>query len=177
MTAAVVTSDRPPAARSFWQRRVLAPIVAQLTQGITPRKIAATIALGALLGVFPILGSTTLLCTLAGVVLCLNQPVIQAINFLVYPLQLLLLLPFYRAGEHLFSRNPVPLDIKMLLEHFHANVGQFLRDFGMIGLGGILVWALTAPIAGLLIFFIVHPMLQRFAARLRKPRANASPMP
>ncbi|MFP5305375.1 MAG: DUF2062 domain-containing protein, partial [Gammaproteobacteria bacterium] len=72
----------------FWQRRVVAPIVAQLRQGITPEKIALTLALGAVLGIFPILGSTTLLCAVAGVWLRLNQPVIQIVNYFMYPLQI-----------------------------------------------------------------------------------------
>ena len=94
---------------SWWQRRVIAPIVAQLKQGITPQQIALTLALGAVLGIFPILGATTALCALAGVWLRLNQPLIQLVNYLVYPLQLALLIPLYRAGERLFGAEPVPI--------------------------------------------------------------------
>ena len=54
--------------RSFWRRRVVEPIAGQLKQGITPEKIALTIALGMALGIFPILGSTMLLCALAAAV-------------------------------------------------------------------------------------------------------------
>jgi hypothetical protein len=163
MTAAVVTRTHPVPPPNFWRRRLLLPIIAQLQQGMTPRKIALTIALGALLGVFPILGTTTLLCTLAAIVLRLNQPIIQGVNFLVYPLQLALLIPFYRTGEYLLRRNPVPLDISMLLTRFHADAGQFFRDFGMIGVGGVIVWLLAAPLPGVMIFAIVHPLLHRLA--------------
>ena len=89
---------------SWWQRRVVAPIVQQLRQGITPQKIALTLALGGVLGIFPILGATTLLCGIAGVWLRLNQPIIQLVNYLVYPLQIALLIPFYRAGFPIFDR-------------------------------------------------------------------------
>src|ERR1700722_17675930 len=56
--------DAPPLApsgglRALWRRRVLELAMAQLRQGITPRKIALTIALGVTLGLFPILGTTT----------------------------------------------------------------------------------------------------------------------
>ena len=109
MSAAFTTSVAPAPPGSFWQRRVVAPIVVQLRQGITPEKIALTIALGGLvLSLFPILGSTTLLCGLAAVVLRLNQPIIQTVNLLAYPLQLALLIPFYRAGERLFGRRSRP---------------------------------------------------------------------
>ncbi|MGC4071325.1 MAG: DUF2062 domain-containing protein [Nibricoccus sp.] len=71
-------SQLPPAAaaqsakRNFWQRRVRDPLVAQLTQGITPEKIALTLAVGTACALFPIIGMTTLLCALAAIALRLN---------------------------------------------------------------------------------------------------------
>ena len=90
MTTTAPTESKP----SWWQRRVILPVKQQLTQGITADRIALTISLGITLGIFPILGSAILLCGLAGVMLKLNQPIIQAIGTLAYPLQLVLLLPF-----------------------------------------------------------------------------------
>jgi uncharacterized protein (DUF2062 family) len=155
-----------PAAPSFWQRRVIAPIASQLTQGVTPEKIALTIALGIALGVFPILGSTTLLCALAGILVRLNQPIIQAVNYLVYPLQLVLLIPFYRAGEHLLGRAPIPLSVSLLVDRFRADTLQFLKDFGMIGVGGILVWLIIAPVTIAAIYFSTRGPLRALSRRL-----------
>jgi uncharacterized protein (DUF2062 family) len=159
--------DAMPAAPSFWRRRVIAPIVAQLTQGVTPEKIALTVALGIALGVFPILGSSTALCAIAGVMIRLNQPIIQAVNYLVYPLQLVLLIPFYRAGEHLLGRAPIPLSITLLVDRFRADKGQFLTDFGMIGVGGILVWLIVAPIAIAGVYAATRGPLRKLARRVR----------
>jgi uncharacterized protein (DUF2062 family) len=155
-----------PAAPSFWQRRVIAPIASQLTQGVTPEKIALTIALGIALGVFPILGSTTLLCALAGILVRLNQPIIQAVNYLVYPLQLVLLIPFYRAGEHLLGRAPIPLSVSLLVDRFRADTLRFLKDFGMIGVGGILVWLIIAPVTIAAIYFSTRGPLRALSRRL-----------
>ena len=120
---------------SVWQRRVVAPIAAQLSQGITPEEISLTLALGIVLGVFPILGACTLLCGLAAWRLKLNQPIIQAVNYLVYPAQVLLLLPFYRAGENLFRQPHVPIfSVTELLARFSADPLQFLVDYGLVGL-------------------------------------------
>jgi uncharacterized protein (DUF2062 family) len=149
--------------QSFWHRRIVAPIVAQLTQGVTPQKIALTIALGLMLGVFPILGSTTVLCGLAAVSLRLNQPIIQLVNYLGYPLQLALLIPFYRAGEHLLGRAPIPLSIPLLFQRFSADFWQFLADFGMIAVGGILVWTIVAPCIAAVIYLSLLPALRRLA--------------
>ena len=164
-----MNADATPAASSFWQRRVITPIVTQLTQGVTPEKIAFTIALGIALGVFPILGSTTLLCAFAGILVRLNQPIIQSVNYLVYPLQLVLLIPFYRVGEHLLGRAPVPLSVTLLIDRFQADTFQFLKDFGMIGVGGILVWLIIAPVAVAAIYFITRGPLRALAGRVGRP--------
>ncbi|MDP9142924.1 MAG: DUF2062 domain-containing protein [Pseudomonadota bacterium] len=148
----------------FWQKRVVAPIVGQLRQGITPEKIALTIALGIVLGVFPILGATTLLCALAGLWLRLNQPVIQLINYFVYPLQIALLLPFYRAGETLFQQPHVPIfSVTDLMQRFQASPTQFMVDYGMVGVYGIVVWTLVAPLLIAALYFATRPVLRRLA--------------
>jgi uncharacterized protein (DUF2062 family) len=162
----------PAAGTSWWQRRVVAPIVAQLRQGITPQKIALTLALGAVLGIFPILGATTALCAVAGVWLRLNQPLIQLVNYLVYPLQLALLIPFYRAGEHLFGAEPVPIiDIPGLLARFGADPWQFILDYGMVGFYGIAVWSLAAGPLAALGYFLLRPTLVALARRPAAPGA------
>ncbi len=155
---------------SFWQRRIVAPIVAQLRQGITPEKIALTIALGGVLGIFPVIGATTTLCAVVGIRLRLNQPIIQTVNYFMYPLQIVLLIPFYRAGEDLFRQPHVPMvDVVGLVERFRAGPWQFLLDYGMVGLYGVVVWCLLAPLAAALIYYTLRPLLRR----LKPPSGNS----
>jgi uncharacterized protein (DUF2062 family) len=147
-------SSSPGRPSSFWRRRVVDPLMGQLKQGITPEKLALSLALGLVLGCFPILGAATLLCTVAGLALGLNQPVIQAVNQVVYPLQLALLLPHYRAGEWLFQTPSVPLSIPMLYDRFAADWRQFLQDYGLLALQGVAVWCLVAPLVAAGVYFL-----------------------
>ena len=149
---------------SLVQRRIVAPVLAQLKQGITPEKIALTAALGAVIAVFPILGSTTLLCGIAAWWLRLNQPIIQLVNYLCYPLQFLLLLPFYRAGEW-FGAPHVALSIPDLLARFEAGPTQFIADFGLVALGGVAAWMLAAPLAIAGLYFGLRPVLRGMLRR------------
>lgn len=167
-------SAAAPERASLWQRRVVAPIVAQLKQGITPRKIALTLALGGTLGIFPILGACTLLCAVAGVWLRLNQPIIQLVNYLVYPVQIALLIPFYRAGERLFGAEPVPiLNVADLVARFGAGPWQFLLDYGRVGLYGIVVWMLVAPALAALTYLLLKPILESLTSSAAGPRPPA----
>ena len=170
------TASQPAAAEggTFWQRRVVRPIVQQLSQGISPEKIALTIALGFALSIFPILGSTTVLCGLAGALLRLNQPLIQMVNYGAYPVQLMLLIPFYRAGELLLRRAPVPLNIPLLLERFQQDTARFFQDFGMIAIGGILVWLLAAPVLIGTIYYSLRPALRALGGCIHRERGPIS---
>jgi uncharacterized protein (DUF2062 family) len=164
-------TEAPPRP-TWWRYWLIAPVVAQLRQGITPEHIALTIALATTLGVFPILGATTLLCVLVAARLRLNQPLMQLANYLIYPLQLALLLPFYRTGETLFGQPHVPiLSIAQLASRFRLDPRQFFIDYGMVGVYGVAVWMLVAPLMAGLIYFALRPLLQRIALRSALSRA------
>jgi hypothetical protein len=155
---------------SLWRRWVVNPVIAQLTQGITPGKIAQAIAFGVTIGVFPLLGTPTLLSLAIGIPMKLNQPVLQVFRELSYPLQLATVLLFMRAGESLFGAEHVPLSIPMLMERFFAHPGQFLADFGMIGLYAVVVWLLIAPLLLGTIYFISRPIIEHLSQRLTRSR-------
>jgi uncharacterized protein (DUF2062 family) len=164
-------ASQPSRLKKFWRERVVAVIVAQFTQGVTPQKIALTIALGISLGVFPILGATTLLCFITGIIFKLNQPVIQLVNYLVSALQLLMILVFVRIGEWLMRASPVSFSIPELLRKFHESPVKFFQEFGMTGLHGVVAWLVIAPFLTALIYFLLLPPLKKIS-QLSRPKAN-----
>src|SRR6187399_1944856 len=98
--------------REFLQSRLADPLRTLLRQGVTPRELALCLALGTALGLIPILGVSTALCALGALVLRLNMPAIQLVNYLLTPLQLVLIIPLLRFGEYLVGapRFPVTLE-------------------------------------------------------------------
>jgi uncharacterized protein (DUF2062 family) len=151
--------------KQFWRERVLGLIVGQLKQGITPQKISLTIALGLTLGVFPILGATTLLCLGFGLWLKLNQPILQVVNCLVSALQLALILVFVRIGEFVVRASPVSFSIPEMFRKFHESPAGFFREFGVPGLHGIIGWLLLAPELTAVLYFCFLPLLKKLARR------------
>ncbi|MDE3187439.1 MAG: DUF2062 domain-containing protein [Acidobacteriota bacterium] len=79
-----------------------------LLQGISPRRLALTLALGFAIGCIPVVGVPTLLCAALALALKLNLPAIQAANYLAMPLQVLLILPFMRLGGWMFASGHQP---------------------------------------------------------------------
>ncbi len=157
---------------ALWRRRVLEATLAQLRQGITPRKIALTIALGVALGLFPVLGTTTVLCLLTGVLLKLNQPAIQAASWLVWPLQVPGIYFFIRIGEWLTHAQPTAFSVRALLSAFNDSPLRFMQQFGLLGLRGVLPWALTPPPLALLLYLLTLPTLRRLVVVPESPAAE-----
>jgi uncharacterized protein (DUF2062 family) len=154
--------------QGFLYRSVIAPIVALLIQGITPEQIALSLSFGIILGVFPVLGSTTLLCAAAAIIFRLNLPSIQLVNFLVYPLQILLLLPLIRVGEFLFRAAPLRLSVPQMLAMAHTSLPHAVAVLWRAALHGVSAWLLLAPPALCLLYFILSRLL-RHLARVSQP--------
>ena len=157
----------------FWQRRLIQPIRSQLTQGVSPASLSVGIAAGSLCGIFPILGTTTVLTTFVAFVFRLNQPVMQAINWLAYPVQLALIPIFIRAGEFLFGADPITFSIPEMLEMFADSPGGFLSQFRMTFVHCTVAWLVAVPLLGALISFACFPAL-RAASRRISPNRNAT---
>jgi uncharacterized protein (DUF2062 family) len=121
-------------------------LLEQIKLGTTPHKLAQTVGFGMVLGIIPVLGVTTGLCALFALRLRLNQVIIQAVNYVAYPFQLLLFIPFYRAGEWLFNQPPIPLYIPDLIEQFQMNFWGSMEKYTMAGLMGVCAWLLISPL-------------------------------
>lgn len=150
----------------WWRRWFVSPIVAQLTQGISVERISWTISLGFVIGVFPIMGSTTLVCLAAGWVFRLNQALLHVFKAAVYPLHLVLILVFIRLGERLFGSPLITFSIPELMGKFKASPLQFARDFGVAAGQGVCAWLLIAPFTALLIKWAVTPAVRQLAKSL-----------
>ncbi len=159
---------------SWWRRRIVAPLTLQLTQGLTPERLALALAIGGVIAVNPFLGTTTLGCVAAGVLLRLNQPALQIANLLAVPFQLALILPWVRAGEWLYGAARMPLDPTVLAAEFAAGPGRFIARFGQSGIHAGTAWLLAAPLLGATFYFALRPALRTLERRLAPRSAAAS---
>jgi hypothetical protein len=142
------------------------PVIALLRQGLAPETVALSLALGATLGLFPVLGATTALCVAAGAGLRLNHPALQIANFAVSPLQLPLVLAFVRLGERFTGAVPMPFSIERLLFFFREDPLAFLARFGGTGLHGILGWLAVAPLIAGGLYLAFLPLMRSTARRM-----------
>lgn len=146
------------------------PFLALLRQGMSPEKMAQCVAMGLVIAVFPALGLTTLMAIGAALAFRLNMVAIQTVNYLAYPLQFFLLIPFYRAGEHLFNEPPLPLSPAQVFQAVKESPLQALQQLWKVTWHAALVWAVLAPLAVTLLSLIFTPLFKRFAPRGSQPK-------
>jgi uncharacterized protein (DUF2062 family) len=160
--------------RGFLQRRLVQPLVQLLRMGITPEKIAMSLAFGMVLGTFPVLGSTTILCTLAVFIFGLNFPAIQIVNYFVYPVQLALLVPLLRAGRILFREPPLPFKLADIVAMIRVSPWSAIRVLWGATLHAIVAWLIVAVPMILLLNAALRPAVRRLGRGLGALKRSGS---
>lgn len=147
---------------TWFARRVKDPLVAELKQGLSAEALSAALVTSLAIAINPIIGTTTVLCLLAGRLFRLNHVVMQTVNHLTYPLQILLIVPFVRLGEKVTGAEPLPLDVGLLVAEFQKSFGGFVAKFGMAYVHGLLGWLLVVPVSAFLLHLMLVPIFRRF---------------
>jgi uncharacterized protein (DUF2062 family) len=156
----------------FLTRRLVRPLLELLRQGVTPEKLSLSIALGAALGVLPAIGCNTALCALVALIWGLNVPAIQLVNYFVYPLQIALLIPFFRLGERLFRAPHLPISVPRIYELVRTNLWGAVKLLWTTTWHALIVWLFIAPFAVALIYVLLLPAFRRV---LRKTHVHLPP--
>jgi uncharacterized protein (DUF2062 family) len=154
--------------KNWLYRRILEPLLALLRQGMSPQRLALCAALAIVIGNIPILGVSTILCTLIALSFGLNLPAMQIVQAAMAPTQLLLIIPFVRLGEWILGAPPQPVSIKAGLALISEGVWHavvVLRD--AIWHAG-LAWILIAPFCVWLFYRLLVPVFARMSAQMRK---------
>jgi uncharacterized protein (DUF2062 family) len=155
---------------SFVRRRVVEPLRQQLRQGITPAKLALSLALGVVISIFPVLGFTAVICGLVAFALRLNQPAILLANYLAYPLQLALYIPFFKLGAWLLGAPPVSFSLSQVRAELSADLWGTMARYAVANLRAVGAWALLAPAAAALLWLLLRALLRRLPLPAEQPR-------
>ena len=144
----------PVVVRIRW-RQLCRSVIGWLGQGITPRRLALTLALGFAIGCFPLplFGVPTLLCTALALTLKLKLPAIQTANYAAFPFQLALVAPFARLGRWLLQLSPWP--------GIAAGPAQMSARVAGVAGGAFLAWLCVAIPLVVLMTAVLTPMLRR----------------
>lgn len=145
-----------------------------LRQGMTPHKLAVTVALGSVVGVLPALGITTVMGTALAARFRLNIAATVLVSYLVQPLQILLIIPFIKAGIFMFGLDDLKFTLDEMIAMFKLDWLAALNKLWMANLVAVSAWAVLAIPVGVGLYFMLLPLLQRV---LPKPQPVVAETP
>lgn len=143
-----------------------------LMKGISPGKLAWAIGWGVAIAIFPVFGSTTLICALVAFIFRLNMPAIQLSNYFSYPLQFILFLPYMRFGEYIFNAPPMPFSVPQIFGMFKEDIILAISVLWTSTWHAIIAWLLTAPFAAVVLHLILTPVFKKVLNRKRDDEKN-----
>jgi uncharacterized protein (DUF2062 family) len=125
-------------------------------QGLSGDSIAIILAVGLVLGTFPVYGCPTVLCLLAALTFRLNVPALQVVNQLSSPLQLALVIPFARLGERILG--------DQFLGSPATTANTILSRFSELTRQAVTGWLCISVPLGFLLYIVLS-----YALRRRRP--------
>lgn len=134
-----------------------------LSQGVSPQRLAITLALGFAIGCLPVVGIPTLLCAGLALMLRLNLPAMQVANYAAMPFQLALIFPFVRLGGWIYSAN-TPGAAPAPGAWLHLSAANLAVQSGVLVGHALTGWLLIAAPAVLLLSAPLTLVLQRIPA-------------
>jgi len=152
--------------RELWLKSLVRPLMEQLRQGSSPEALTKSVAWGFGLALCPLLGVTTLLCGWVGATLKLNHVVMQSVNYLAYPVQIALLIPFVKLGDWLYDVEYVNYSLDVILKVFEESPRNFFEVYGRVFFRACSAWILIAPILAIILAFIVKKPIRRLSERI-----------
>ena len=127
-----------------------------LTQGAKPKQLSMTIVLGFAFGVIPLLGVNTALCFVVALALRLNVVIIQAINYMVFPLQLLLMIPFFKIGDWVSFSKAHQLTSVSFSTLWNMKGKEMFTSICFAELKALLAWILIVSPIAILSYYILN---------------------
>jgi hypothetical protein len=162
-----VSHSAPPAHHNWIYRRGVLPILALLRMGAAPRRLAWSIAVGLVIGINPVVGTTTALCLAAAFVFRLNVVASQIANHAMFPLELVLVIPFIKLGSRVFHTAAMPLSPRLFLRAIRVAPLALTRQLWLWEWHALVLWAAISVVAVPLLALALTPLLKRLLTRIQ----------
>jgi len=130
--------------RKQYSSRILIPVSNIRKEGFSSETLALSISIGIIGGAFPVLGLASYVCLLLTFSLRQNIIIVQVVNWLVYPIQILLLIPFMKLGNAIFGGGDITLTFHQVVVAFQSGILNGIKLIGIISLYGVIAWVVMA---------------------------------
>jgi hypothetical protein len=131
---------------------------------------------GLLIGLNPVIGTTTLMCLAVAGCFRLNVVASQIANHAMFPLELVLVVPFIRLGSRVFGTAAMPLSPSLFLHAARTAPIALTRELWLWEWHAFVVWAAVAVVSVPVIASALTPLLRRMLGRIERHEYPIAPL-
>ena len=106
------------------------------------------------------IGLTSAVSLLILMLLKQNFTIVQAVNWIVAPIQLLMIIPFMRLGAIVLFKDNVSITLGLIIRAFKPGIWEGLKAIGLLHLYGVLGWIIIALPAGVIFYFFFYTLFR-----------------
>lgn len=128
--------------------------------GIPPDKMAFSITLGMVTGVFPVLGATTAISLLFTMLFRQNLLVVQSVQWIMAMLQIILIVPFMQLGAFILKARSVDISLHQINISFQHGFFTGIKSIGVLHLYAIFTWTLISIPAAFILYYIFRAVFR-----------------
>ena len=129
-------------------------IIALFKQGLTPVELTQSIIVSGLISTIPILGVSTFLLTTLSLKRKLNLPIMIAQSYIMWPIQVMMIVPFINIGEFIFSIPKTNHSATEIILSFQNRFFATLSHLSFELLCGFSGWLLTAVPFSIVLYLV-----------------------
>ena len=137
-------------------------IIALFKQGLTPIELTQSIIVSGLISTIPILGVSTFLLTALSLKRKLNLPIMIAQSYIMWPIQVVMIVPFINIGEFIFSIPKTNHSAQEIIASFQNSFFATLSHLSFELLCGFGGWLLTAVPFSIVLYLMSIFILKLF---------------
>jgi uncharacterized protein (DUF2062 family) len=134
--------------------------------GITPEKMAFSVTLGIVSGVFPVIGMTTVISIALTMLFRQNLLIVQAVQWILALAQVLLIIPFMQFGAYILNVHALHISMAQINHAFQPGMLSGIKTVGIFHLYGILSWLILVFPAGAISYFGFLFIFQRRSRKI-----------
>lgn len=145
----------------YLKNRILIPFRLVPKEGVTSESLAFSITIGIIAGLFPVLGTTTLISLLLTLLFRQNILVVQSVQWLLGLVQIMLIIPFMKLGAFILNQNVIHINMHQINIAFQPGFFSGIRTVGIFHLYAILTWIILAVPASAISYFAFKALFQK----------------
>jgi len=143
------------------KHKILIPFRLVPNEGLTAEKLAFSITIGIVAGLFPVIGTTTVVSVLLTLLFRQNLMIVQAVQWLLGLAQVFLIIPFMQLGAFILNQRGLHITMHQMSIAFAPGFLSGIKTVGVLHLYAIMTWLILAIPASAISYFAFRAVFQK----------------